>query len=140
MRAEPWNQLLKIGLCQTLARCIYVLNNDPSTTIVHVVDDYRSTALPQFNVMEVVTTSPIRVSPCSKAKRSVAPPKVKGSRGCLVKTLQKNTDTSRKTTSKAAHRSGSAKTFRSPTGCSSSTRGYSGRRTGGEPRGTKTLI
>ena len=69
VRAKSWDQVLKIGLYQTLSRCIPMLENGPDTHIVPVVDEYRSTVLAQLNVMEVMATCPTRVTPSSKAGR-----------------------------------------------------------------------
>ena len=42
VRSKPWDQLLKIGLDEILARCESVLVDDQFPTIIPVVDDYRS--------------------------------------------------------------------------------------------------
>ena len=45
VRGKPWDQLLKVGIDQTLARCIGFLTSDLSSAIVPMVDDNRSTVL-----------------------------------------------------------------------------------------------
>ena len=72
VRGKPWDQLLKIGLDQTLERCVSILTNDLSSSVVLMVDDYRSKVLAQLNDMEVIATSPVRIS---------SSPRVKGSAG-----------------------------------------------------------
>ena len=52
VRGKPWDQLLKIGLDQTLARCVGILTNDLCSAVVPMVDDYKSAVLAQLNVME----------------------------------------------------------------------------------------
>ena len=138
VRGKPWDQLLKIGLDQTLARCVSILTNDLSSSVVPMVDDYRSAVLAQLNVMEVIATSPVRISSSPKVKGSAGPSKRKGAR--VQATLQITTGTSEvgtsgKTIKKSVRRSGAK-----GRGHSSSTRGQRGRRTGGKPRSSKTLV
>ena len=78
VRGKPWDQLLKVGLDQTLTRCMSVLTNDIGSAVTPMVDDYRSAVLAQLNVKEVVATSPIRPSTSPKAKRFIGTSKGKG--------------------------------------------------------------
>ena len=77
VRAKPWDQLLKIGLDQTLSLCLSMLDNGPDTTVVPVVDEYRSKVLAQLNVMEVMATSPTSMAPGSRAMPSSSDVKAK---------------------------------------------------------------
>ena len=77
VRAKPWDQLLKIGLEQTLSLCVSMLDNGPDTTVVPVVDEYRSTVLALLNVMKVMATSPTRMAPGSRAMPSSTDVKAK---------------------------------------------------------------
>ena len=92
-RAKLWDQLLKIGLVQTLSCCLSMLDNGPDAQIVPVVDEYRSTVLVQLNVMEVMATSSRRVTPASKAVQSGSGSKTRRSRSqsdVKLKTPNKN--------------------------------------------------
>ena len=77
VRAKRWDQLLKVGLDQTLSLCVSMLDNGPDTAVVPVVDEYRSTVLAQLNVMAVMATSPTRVATGPKAMPSSADVKSK---------------------------------------------------------------
>ena len=72
VRAKPWDQLLKVGLDQTLSLCVSMLDNGPDTAVVPVVDEYRSTVLAQLNVMAVIATGP-RAMPSSTDVKSKRP-------------------------------------------------------------------
>ena len=138
VRGKPWDQLLKISLDQTLARCVGILTNDLSSAVVPMVDDYRSTVLAQLNGMEVMATSPVRISNKPKVKGSAGRSKGKGARvqaGVQIATGTSEVGTSGKTVKKSVRRSDSKRRSQGP-----STRGQRGRRTGGKPRSSKTLV
>ena len=138
VRGKPWDQLLKVGLDQTLTRCMSVFTNDLGSAVTPMVDDYRSAVLAQLNVMEVVATSPIRPSTSPKAKRFIGTSKGKGARTQANVQLpigSKEVSTSGKSIKKGGRQS-DAKTERP----GPSTRGHRGRRTGEKPRGGKTLV
>ena len=107
VRAKTWNQLVKIGLDQTLSRCISMLENRPDTHIVPVVDEYRLTVLAQLNVMEMMATNPTRVTPSSKAGQSGSLRKAKIPRSqsnVKLKTLKKKSNLATDWTSKSTGR------------------------------------
>ena len=136
VRGKPWDQLLKIGLDQILARCVSILTNDLSSPVVPMVDDYRSAVLAQLNVMEVNATSPVRISSSPRAKGSAGPSKRKGARvqaAVQITTGTSEVGTSGKTVKKGVRVSGAK-----GRGHGSSTRGQRGRRTGGKPCSSKT--
>ena len=138
VRGKPWDQLLKVGLDQTLTRCMSVLTNDLGSAVTPMVDDYRSAVLAQLNVMEVVATSPIRPSTSPKAKRFIGPTKGKGARtqaNVQIPIGSKEVSTSGKSIKKGGRQSDAKIERPGP-----STRGHRGRRTGGKPRGAKTLV
>ena len=138
VRGKPRYQLLKVGLDQTLERCVGVLTNDLSSAVVPLVNDYRSAVLAQVNVMEVVATSPIRPSASPKVKRSVGPTTGRGTRNQAAVQIPIGTrevGTSGKTSKKCKRQSEAGKDGQGP-----SFRGHRGRRTGGKPRGAKTLV
>ena len=138
VRGKPWDQLLKVGLDQTLDRCVGVLTNDLSSAVVPMVDDYRSAVLAQLNVMEVVATSPIRPSAIPKVRRSVGSSRGGGARTQAAVQIPTGTDevgTSGKPVKGCGRQSEAGKE-----GQGSSIRGHRGRRTNGKPRGAKTLI
>ena len=140
-RAKPWDQLLKIGLDQTLSLCISMLDNSPDTTVVPVVDEYRSTILAQLNVMEVMATSPTRAASSPRAVPSGSTGKWKKPRSqsdVRLKTLKKKTSVATVGTSKSTGREkGSAARQRGRSGGAKSGKG---RRTGGKPQAAKKLV
>ena len=138
VRGKTWDQLLKVGLDQTLDRCVGVLTNDLSSAVVPMVDDYRSEVLAQLNVMEVVATSPIRPSASPKIRRSVGSSRGGGARtqaAVQIPTGTSEVGTSGKPVNRCGRQSEAGKE-----GQGSIIRGHRGRRTGGKPRGAKTLI
>ena len=138
VRGKPWDQLLKIGLDQTLSRCTGILTNDLSSAVVPKVDDYRSAVLAQLNVMEVIATSPVRFSNSPKVKGSAGPSKGKGAHvqaAVEIATRTSEACTSGKTVKKNVRRSGANRR-----GQGSSNRGQRGRRTGGKPGSSKSLV
>ena len=138
-RAKPWDQLLKIGLDQTLSCCLAVMDSVPDAPIVPAVDNYRSDVLAQFNVMEVVTGSPKRATPNAKVVKSGTPRNSKGPRKQSEVSLKtpkkkagepvskpKSTERSKARKTKGAQRSDVSGS-------------ETGRRTGGRPQGKKNL-
>ena len=115
-----------------------VLTNDLDSAVTPMVDDYRSAVLEQLNVMEVVATSPIGPSTSPKAKRFIGPTKGKGARtqaNVQIPVGSKEASTSGKSIKNGGRQSDAKAERPGP-----STRGHRGRRTGGKPRGTKTLV
>ena len=115
-----------------------MLTNDLSSAVVPLVDDYRSAVLAHINVMEVVATSPIQPSVSPKVKRSVGPTRGRGARNQAALQIPIGTrevGTSGKTSKKCRRQSDAGKDGQGP-----SIRGHRGRRTGGKPRGAKTLV
>ena len=131
VRAKPWDLLLKVGLDTTLASCESVLTNDQNSTVVPAVDDYRSNVLAQLSTLDKEPASPARGPSSSKGKRSAETSKAEMARTQSAVKLQTPV-------SAPVRRSGSKKD--SSQGQGSSTRIGVGRRTGGKPRGAKTLI
>ena len=104
---KPWDQLLKIGLDQTLSLCLSMLDNGPDTTVVPVVDEYRSKVLAQLNVMEVMATSPTSMAPGSRAMPSSSDVKAKRPRSqsdVKLKTPKKKPNVATVGTSKSTGR------------------------------------
>ena len=138
-RAKPWDQLLKIGLDQTLSCCLAVMDSVPDAPIVPVVDNYRSDVLAQLTVMEVMTGSPKRATPIAKVVKSGTPRNSKGPR--------KQSEVSLKTPKMKAGESvskpkstGRSKTRKTEGSQRSDMSGSkTGRRTGERPRGKKNL-
>ena len=128
--AKPWDQLLKVGLDTTLASCESVLSNDQKSTVVPAVDDYRSNVLAQLSALDKEPASPARGPSSSKGKRSAETSKAKTACTQSAVKLQNPVST-------PVRRSGAKKN--SSRGQGSSTRIGIGRRTGGKPRGAKTL-
>ena len=141
VRAKPWDQLLKIGLDQTLSRCMSMLENGPDTHVVPVVDEYRSAVLAQLNVMEVMATSPTRVVPSPKAGPSGSVAKSKRPRSqsdVKLKTPKKKSSVATVGASKSTGRAkGGAVGQRVRSGVAKSGKG---RRTGGKPQASKKLV
>ena len=141
VRAKPWDQLLKIGLDQTLSQCISMLENGPNTHTVPVVDEYRSTVLAQLNVMEVMATNPTRVTPSSKTGRSVSVRKatrLHSQSDVKLKTPKKKSDVATVGTSKSTARAkGGAASRGGLSGVSNSVRDC---RTGGKSHAAKRLV
>ena len=138
VRGKPWDQLLKVGLGQTLERCVGVLTNALSSAVVPLVDNYKSAVLAQLNVMKVVATSPIRPSSSPKVKRSVGPTRGRGARNQAVVQIPigaREVGTSGETSKKCKRQSEAGKDDQGP-----SILGRRGKRTGGKPRGAKTLV
>ena len=138
VRAKPWDQLLKVGLDQSLSFCVALLDKGP---VVHVVDEYRSTILAQLNVMEVMAASPIRASPKLTALPSGSGTKSKRPRSqsdVKLKTPNKDTNVVASTISKSAMRSKTRGAARRNSG--RGTPSSTGRRTGGKPQSGKTLV
>ena len=105
VRAKPWDQLLKVGLDQSLSFCVALLDKGPETPAVPVVDEYRSTILAQLNVMEVMAASLIRASPKLTALPSGSGTKSKRPRSqsdVKLKTPKKDTNVVASTISKSA--------------------------------------
>ena len=128
-RAKPWDQLLKVGLDTTLAGCESVLTAEQTIDNVPAVDDYRSNILAQLSTADDHPASPVCVASTSKGKPSTV--KVKRARTQSSVKLQT-------AVGEAASRSSAKK--KSSRGQGSSTRRSVGRRTGGKPRGPKTLV
>ena len=141
VRAKPWDQLLKIGLDQTLSSCVSMLDNGPDTTVVPVVDEYRSTVLAQLNVMEVMATSPTRVALGPRAMPSSTDVKSKRPRSqsdVKLKTPKKTPNVATVGTSKSTGRSRGVAVSRR--GHSAVVKSGKGRRTGGKPHASKRLV
>ena len=105
VRAKPWDQLLKVGLDQSLSFCVALLDKGPEAPVVPIVDEYRSSILAQLNVMEVMTASPIRVSPKLTALPSGSGSKSKRPRSqsdVKMKTPNKDANVVASTISKSA--------------------------------------
>ena len=131
VRAKPWDQLLKVGLDTTLASCESVLTNDQNLAVVPAVDDYRSNVLAQLSTLDKEPASPVCDPSSSKGTRCAATSKAKMARTQSAVKLQTPVSAPvRRSSSKEA----------SSRGQGSSTRIDVGRRTGGKPRGAKTLI
>ena len=116
VRAKPWDQLLKVGLDQTLSLCVSMLDNGPDTAVVPVVDEYRSTVLAQLNVMAVMATSPTRVAPGPRAMPSSTDVKSKRPRSqsdVKLKTPKKTPNVAAVGTSKSTGRTRGAVVSRS---------------------------
>ena len=60
VRSNSWDQLLKYGLSETLARCIVILADDVVEPTTRIIDEYRSDVLAQLEMLEAVATSPVR--------------------------------------------------------------------------------
>ena len=125
------DQLLKVGLDTTLASCESILTNDQNSAVVPAVDDYRSNVLAQLSTLDKEPASSTCGPSSSKGKRSAATSKAKMARTQSAVKLQISM-------SAPVRRSGSNED--SSRGQSSSPRTGVGRRTGGKPRGAKTLI
>ena len=138
-RAKPWDQLLKIGLDQTLSYCLAVMDSVPDAPIMPVVDYYRSDVLAQLTVMEIMTGSPKRVTPNVKVVKAGTPRNPKGSRKqseVSLKTPKKKTGES-VSKPKWTGRSKTRKT-KGPQG-SDVSGSETGWRTGGRPHGKINL-
>ena len=119
VRAKPWDQVLKIGLHQTLwldvslrwtmilVRLLFLW-----WTIIDLLSWMFWLRVIGYWVMEIVATSPIRVSALPKSRRSAISPKSKGAHtqsDVKIKHVQKSARTSGKTTVKSAGRPGPPK-------------------------------
>ena len=139
-RSRPWDQLLKSGLGEALSLGNSVLSNELVTTPTVPIDDYRSSVLAQLNLVEVMSpprpgrrSSPIaaNVSTGGKGARLQHDVAIGVSSSTAVSSSRK----CRKSRPKCA------KVVSTP----SSSRGTavsrppSRRRTGGVPRGKKSL-
>ena len=131
VRAKPWDQLLKVGLDTTLASCESILTNDQNSGVVPAMDDYRSNVLARVSTLDKEPASPTCGPSSSKGKRFAVTSKAKIARTQSAVKLQTPM-------SAPVRRSGSKED--SSRGQGSSTRTGVGRRTGGKPRGAKTLI
>ena len=141
VRAKPWDQLLKVGLDQTLSLCVSVLDNGPDTAVVPVVDEYRSTVLAQLNVMAVMATSPTRVATGSKAMPSSTDAKSKRPRSqsdVKLKTPKKTPNVATVGTSKSTGRTRGVVVSRR--GHSAAVKSGKGQRTGAKPHASKRLV
>ena len=141
VRGKPWDQLLKVGLDQTLARCVSVLTNDLSSSVTPMVDDYRSAVLAQLNVMEVVATSPIRASPKFASRPTGSSSKTKKPRSqadVRLKTPKKNSNVAVARASNPTAQSKTRTAGRNSSGKKTSS--SRGRRTGGRPQCSKKLV
>ena len=141
VRAKLWDQLLKIGLDQTLSLCVSMLDNGPDTTVVPMVDEYRSTVLAQLNVMEVMATSPTRMAPGSKAMPSSSDVKAKRPRSqsdVKLKTSKKKPNVATVGTSKSTGRARGGAVSRR--GHSIVVKSGKGRRIGGKLQAAKRLV
>ena len=141
VRAKPWDQLLKVGLDQTLSLCVSVLDNGPDTAVVPVVDEYRSTVLAQLNVMAVMATSPTRVATDSKAMPSSTDAKSKRPRSqsdVKLKTPKRTPNVATVGTSKSTGRTRGVVVSRR--GHSAAVKSGKGRRTGEKPHASKRLV
>ena len=141
VRAKPWDQLLKVGLDQTLSLCVSMLDNGPDTAVVPVVDEYRSTVLAQLNVMAVMATSPTRVATGSKAMPSSTDAKSKRPRSqsdVKLKTPKKTPNVATVGTSKSTGRTRGVVVSRR--GHSAAVKSGKGRQTGGKPHASKRLV
>ena len=141
VRAKPWDQLLKVGLDQSLSFCVALLDKGPEAPVVPIVDEYRSSILAQLNVMEVMAASPIRVSPKLTALPSGSGSKSKRPRSqsdVKLKTPNKDANVVASTTSKSAIPSKTRGAIRRSSG--RKTPSSTGRRTGGKPQSGKKLV
>ena len=141
VRAKPWDQLLKVGLDQSLSFCVALLDKGPEIPVVPVVDEYRLTILAQLNVMKVMAVSPIRASPKLTALPSGSGTKSKRPRSqsdVKLKTPSKDTNVVASTISKSAIPSKTRGAARRNSG--RRTPSSIGRRTGGKPQSGKTLV
>ena len=141
VRAKPWDQLLKVGLDQSLSFCVALLDKGPEAPVVPIVDEYRSSILAQLNVMEVMAASPIRVSPKLTALPSESGSKSKRPRSqsdVKLKTPNKDANVVASTTSKSAIPSKTRGAIRRSGG--RKTPSSTGRRTGGKPQSGKKLV
>ena len=139
-RSRPWDQLLKSGLGEALSLGNSVLSNALVTTTTVPIDDYRSSVLAQLNLVEVM-------SPPRPGGRS-SPIAANVSTGKNGARLQNDVDIgASSSTAVSAGRKGrkSGPKCAKVVGTPSSSRGTavsrhpSGRRTGGVPRGKKSL-
>ena len=141
VRAKRWDQLLKVGLDQSLSFCVALLDKGPGTPVVPVVDEYRSTILAQLNVMEVMAVSLIRASPKLTALPSGSGTKSKrphSQSDVKFKTPNKDTNVVASIISKSAIPSKTRGAARRNSG--RRTPSSIGRRTGGKPQSGKTLV
>ena len=139
VRSKPWDQLLKVVLDKTLARCESVLIDDQFPTIIPVVDDYRSNVLAQLSTLDDESPGPVRVPSSSRGKRSAKTSKSKMARTQSAVKLQPRQNvvgTSEEMVTAPVRRSGAQKSF--SRGQGSSTQSGVGRRTGGS-RGVPKL-
>ena len=135
-RSRPWDQLMKSGLGEALARGNATLSNELSLPTTVRIDDYRSNVLAQLDLVEVLSppragrrSSPVlkRGTSVKKVVRRQEDVTLPASGSTPIRSLQRSRTSIRKNV-KSAVREGP-----------STSRQSSGRRTGGKPRGKKFL-
>ena len=139
-RSRPWDQLLKSGLGEALSLGNAVLTNELVTLPTVPIDDYRSSVLAQLNLVEVM-------GPPRAGRRSSL---IVASVSTFKKSARLQGDVAIAASSSTPVQSGHRGRKSGPkcakvVSASSSSRGTavprqsSGRRTGGIPRGKKSL-
>ena len=139
-RSRPWDQLLKAGLGEALSLGNAVLTNELVTLPTVPIDDYRSSVLVQLNLVEVMSppragrrSSPIvaSVSTFKKSARLQGDVAIAASSSTPVQSGRRGRKSGPKC-AKVVSASSSSRGTAVP-------RQSSGRRTGGIPRGKKSL-
>ena len=141
-RSRPWDQLVKSSLSEALSLGNAALSNELATTSTVPIDDYRSSVLAQLDLVEVLSTpragrrsSPV-VMVSAKSKKT-ARKQSDVTLGIGVSTWAPLVSKRKRSAAKSVR---GASRDMSSTSCGGSRSKQSvGRRTGGIPRGKKSL-
>ena len=141
-RCKPWDRLIKSSLNESLALENAILTNDVATSSSAPIDDYRSSVLAQLDLVEVM--SPPRAGRRSSpiVKSSVQPKKGARKQTDVILGVGPSTSSQlapKRKKSIAKPVKSASRSVPSTSRGSSRTRQSVGRRTGGVPRGRKSL-